>query len=135
MDDEGGILRFHEADITAGIIRFGNTSYQASNIASVSVFFQRKMNNLVQACLLLAFMVALAAAFLHQPHPELTVWLAGGAATLFVIAIVWQHFWPQNRYTLQLKMTSGEVQPFTSLDRKMVFDMKNAIESTFVRRS
>jgi hypothetical protein len=135
MDDEGGIVRFHEADIAAGIIRFGNTSYQASNIASVSVFFQRKMNNVAQACLILALMVAVGAAFLHQQNPEFTLWLAGGAATLFVIAIVWQHFWPQNRYTLQIKMTSGEIQPFTSLDRKMVFDMKHVIESTFVRRS
>src|SRR3954462_5793309 len=115
MDDEAGIVRFHEADIAACIIRFGNTSYQASNIASVSVFFQRKMNNVAQACLIIALMVAVGAAFLYQQNPEFTLWLAGGAATLFLIAIVGQHFWPQNRYTLQIKMTSGEVQPFTSL--------------------
>ena len=133
--DEGGMFRFHEADITAGIIRFGNTSYQASNIASVSVFYKRTMNNFVQACLILALMAGVIAAFLYQQRPDLSMWLAGSAATFFVLGFGWQHFWPQYRYTLQIKMTNGDVQPFTSLDRKLIFDMKNAIESTFVKRT
>jgi len=133
--DEGGMFRFHEADITAGIIRFGNTSYQASNIASVSVFYKRTMNNFVQACLILALMAGVIAAFLYQHRPDLSMWLAGSAATFFVLSLGWQHFWPLYRYTLQIKMTNGDVQPFTSLDRKLIFDMKNAIESTFVKRT
>lgn len=134
MDDEGGVFNFHESDIAAGIIRFGNVSYQASNISSVSVFYQRKMNSLAQGCLVLALMVALAAAFLYQQRPDFSVWVAGGAAALFILGVVWQRLRPQNIYTLQIKMTSGEVQPFISSDRTAVFGLKHAIESTFVRR-
>ena len=109
-------------------------SYQASNISSVSVSYQRKMNGFAQGCLVLALMVALAAAFLYQERPDFSVWAAGGAAALFILGVVWQQLRPQNRYTLQIKMTSGEVQPFISSDRTAVFGLKHAIESTFGRR-
>ena len=126
---------FDNAAIAAGIIRFGNVSYQASNITSLNVLYQRKINNFAQASLVLALVVAIAAGFLYQQNRDFSIWVVGMALVLFAVGVIWQHFWPLQSYTLQIKMTSGEVQSFKSSDRKQVFELKSAIERTFVRHS
>jgi hypothetical protein len=134
VDEEGDVFRFDNTDIAAGIIRFGNASYQASNITSLNVRYERKMSNGVQGLLVLAVLSAAAAALLYRESADYSIWLAGAAVAFIVIAAIWQRFWPLHRYTLQIKMTSGEMQPFTSSDRTLVFELKSAIESTFARR-
>ena len=132
MDEQAGL---DNPAITAGIIRFGNVSYQASNITSLNVFYQRKINSFAQASLVLALLVAIAAGFLYQQNRDFSIWVAGTALVLFAVGVIWQRFWPLQSYTLQIKMTSGEVQSFKSSDRKQVFELKSAIERTFVRHS
>jgi hypothetical protein len=135
MAEEAGMFRFDNADIAAGIIRFDNVSYQASNITSLNVLYARKMNSGAQGVLVLAVLSAVAAAFLYRQSPDYSVWLAGAAVALIVIGAIWQRFWPLHKYTLQIRMTSGEMQPFMSSDRNLVFELNSAIESTFARRS
>jgi hypothetical protein len=65
------LLQSSNVQITPRVARFGSTSIQVANIGSVSVHFERKLNDLVIWMLLLTLLVALFAVVILISDPSL----------------------------------------------------------------
>jgi len=127
------LFRFNDIIVTPRIVRFGRMSYRPSNISSVVVYDKRKMNSAALFLLILAVSAGLIAAFLYERNQEHALWAGVAASAIFILSIVVQNIWPIHEYRLQMKMNSGQVQPLTTLDRVVAYDLKAAIEATFDR--
>jgi len=128
------LFRFEDLIVTPTIVRFGGMSYRPSNISSVVVYDKRKMNGAALLLFILAVILGLIAAVFYEGSPDYGLWAGVAAPAVFIFGIVVQKIWPIHEYRLQMKMTSGEVQSFTTIDRTVVNDLKAAIEVTFARQ-
>jgi hypothetical protein len=117
--------------ITTRIARFGDISYQITNVGSVAVYLQRKLNPIA----VLLFFTAIASGYIG-----LSVYPTGSqqsgialaiAATFLILAAALQMLWPKREFTFILKTSSNDVQKLVSLDGEHLDSIKGALEAAF----
>jgi hypothetical protein len=89
-----------DVEITTRLARFGSTTFQITNVGSVSVDSTRKMNPVAVALILAGLACFAVAAYLNAniwPN-VMTVVLSGPTFLLASHAV--QKFWPKRLYTL-----------------------------------
>ena len=114
----GSFFSKDKIEVTQTTARFGNTTYPIANIGAVSI--ERQEHRLHR----LAILVTIGG----------VIWAIGGeskiAAVLVAIAGAGLWFYCKRNYgaKLMLRTSSGNQQAFESPDRKLVAELKAAIE-------
>jgi hypothetical protein len=133
---EAFLFNNEDVSVTEHVARFGAISYQVSNIGSVAVYYERKLNSFAIFLSVAALIGAAIAYFLYQ-EPQLrdyAIYAAGASVALILLSIFWHHMWPVYEYKFVLKTASSDVHTIVSRDRDMVFRLKAALEEAFARR-
>lgn len=128
------ILKLEGVEITTKIAKFGNTSFQVSNIGSASVYTARKINP-VAAIIVVA---GIAAGFYAN---SLATRGADASSASWVVAalilggVLLQLFWPKKEFTFVLKTSSNDVHKIVSDNGKYLDSLQGAIEVAFVSQT
>jgi hypothetical protein len=123
--------------ITPHIATFGGTSYQIANVGSVNVVRRKKINP-VAVVIFLIGLGTLGVAIVNSRMTGLAEEYFSMAVTGVAVmlgAFVLQLVWPKRVHVLLLRISSGEVDAFTSRDKEFVFNVQKAIEQAFVVRA
>src|SRR5262245_50802819 len=120
--------------ITPTVARFGNTSYQISNIGSLTVQSQRRLNGNAIGITIAGFAVVFLMLF-STDLPYVALSLGAIAVGLWVLAFIWQQKWPINEHTIVLRTSSGDLQVLTTQNKDYFTKVHDAIKTAFDRRT
>jgi hypothetical protein len=124
-------MKSADIEITTKIARFGTTTFQMSNIGSVSVYTAVKIN-LIAAALFVLGLVAGVYEYNLQEHgadPSFVFWIT---AAFIVAAVLLQMFWPRKEFTFVLKTSSNDVHKIVSDNGEFLDGLQGAIETAFI---
>lgn len=130
------LFQLDDIRVTPHVAQFGGTSYQMANIGSVRVVPLKKRNPVAVVIFLLG--LGLLAVAVSGPYgielaeAKAGVMVAGLGAVL--AACLLQIVWPRRVFVLILRTSSGDLEALTSRKKKLVFDVKQAVEQAFVVR-
>jgi Family of unknown function (DUF6232) len=124
-----------DTSIFPNLARFGDTSYQIANLSLVRVGYARKLNPLAVIMFLIGMGAMVVAYNMAGPIEGTRIVVGLGGILLVLMATVCQAMWPAREFTFTLKTNSGDVFTFTTENRKLAYDIKDAIEQGFVARS
>jgi hypothetical protein len=128
------ILKLEGVEITTKIAKFGNTSFQVSNIGSVSVYTARKINPIAAVIVIAGVAAGFYANNLstHGADASSASWVA---AALILGGTLLQLFWPKKEFTFVLKTSSSDVHKIVSENGKYLDSLQEAIEVAFVSQT
>jgi hypothetical protein len=121
--------------ITSVVAHFGLTSYQIANIGSVRIALLKKRNPFAITAFIVGFVLIVSAAVYHEELHDTGFSVAATGVGIMVAAIILQLVWPWWAFVLILNMSGGDVKALTSRNRKLVFDVKQAMEEAFIARA
>jgi len=120
--------------ITPTVARFGNTSYQISNIGSVTVQFRCRLNVVVVFLAVLGFFAGFYA-IVNKSSTLTWMLLLAIAILLWTLAFICQLEWPIREYTIALRTSSGDLQVLTTQNKDYFSKVHAAIKTAFDRRT
>jgi hypothetical protein len=97
-----------DAVVTPHVAKFGNTSYQISNVVSVAIHVHRLFNSFA-VFLFLAALAALAwAGTFYENDNQVSLGAGIAGLLLIVFAVIVQNVWPRLEYRFVLKLSNNE---------------------------
>jgi hypothetical protein len=128
------IFELGDIRITPYIAQFGGTSYQVGSISGVRVGHAKKINRVAVIVFLLGVGIFVAAILWSgsEERAEANFPMAVTAVGIVFSAFLLQLILPKRVYKLILRTHGGDVEALTSTRRKLIFDVKHAVEDAFV---